>query len=195
MTNWPAIPQMQYGGIAKPFAYLPVGNVLSMPRPTKPQLLPSEIVRVANAQWLEAIAQADSLAYDAPSQFTPNGTPYNHQLRGFVPNSSPEMQRILAAMNGQRYLVAFQDKNGRWRLLGNRNTQGARFNCSLQITANADGATGFAFTFSVASTELLPELLLHPISEVQQYAITNAFTIVNVASARAAIDRLLQLAS
>ncbi|MBA4304617.1 MAG: hypothetical protein C0424_10370 [Sphingobacteriaceae bacterium] len=194
MTNWPAIPTMQFSGIVKHFAYLPVGNVLSMPRPDRRQIAPLEIARAANTQWFEAIAQADTLAYEAPSELTKNGTPYGHQLRGFVPNCSPEMERILAAMNGRRYLVAFQDKNELWRLLGNSNSQGARFNCSMQITANADGTSGFAFSFTLASANLLPELLLHPADDAQVYAIANNYTLTTYASARAGIDRLLQTA-
>lgn len=193
MTNWPSIPTMQFSGIVKQFAYLPVEAVLNMPRADRPQVTPLEITRAANTQWFEGIAQADSLGYEAPSEFTKNGTPYGHQLRGFVPNCSPEMERILAAMNGRRYLVAFQDKNERWRLLGNSNSQGARFNCSMQITANAEGISGFAFSFSLASTNLLPELLLHPADDVQVYAIANGYTLTTYAAARATIDSLLQL--
>lgn len=193
MTNWPPIPQMQFSGIVKHFAYLPVDSVLAMPRADRPQVTPLEISKAVGAQWLEAIAQADSMSYEAPSDFTKNGQPYNHQLRGFVPNSSPEMQRILAAMNGRRFLVAFQDKNQRWRLMGNSNNQGARFSCSMQITANAEGTSGFAFSFSVASRNLLPELLLHPVDDIQVYAIANGYTLTTYAAARATIDRLLQL--
>lgn len=193
MTNWPSIPTMQFSGIVKHFAYLPVEAVLSMPRADRPLVTPLEITRAANTQWFEGIAQADSIGYEAPSEITKNGTPYGHQLRGFVPNCSPEMERILAAMNGRRYLVAFQDKNERWRLLGNSNSQGARFNCSMQITANAEGISGFAFSFSLASTNLLPELLLHPADDVQVYAIANGYTLTTYAAARATIDSLLQL--
>lgn len=184
---------MQFSGIVKHFAYLPVGNVLSMPRPDRQQITPLEISRAANTQWLEAIAQADSLSYEAPSELTKNGIPYSQQLRGFVPNSSIEMQRILEQMNGRRYLVAFQDKNGRWRLLGNTNSQGARFNCNLQITANAEGTSGFAFSFTTSTRQVLPELLLHPVDDIQVYAIANNYTLTTYTAAKATIDRLLRL--
>lgn len=191
MTNWLSIPQMQFSGIVKHFAYLPVGKVVGMPQPTRPQIAPLEISRSVGANWLAAIAQADSLRYEAPTDNSAQGSPYRHTLQGFVPNSSPEMQSILEHMNGRRFLVAFQDKNQRWRLLGNSNTLGARFFCNMQITANADGTSGFSFSFTLSSIHLLPELLVHPVNDVQVYAIQNNYTLTTFASAKATIDRLL----
>lgn len=169
-----------------------MGKVVGMPLPSRPQITPLEITRASGAAWLEGIAQADSLRYDAPTESNMQGSPYRHSLQGFVPNSSPEMQRIVAAMNGRRFLVAFQDKNQRWRLLGNSNQLGARFFCNMQITNNADGTSGFSFSFSLTSTELLPELLTHPVDDVQVFAIQNNYELITYASARASIDKLLR---
>lgn len=195
MINWPETNTVHLSGIRDYFGYVAVGDVSAMPRPNREIVALIEILLAGGKEWNNGIGAPESLEYDGPSNTGNQGTIYNHRLAGFVADTSFTTTQMLQAMNGRRYVVIFQDRNERFRVMGNSNDKGARFFCNMKIVSNQEGQTGYSFEFRLASRYPLPAFLFHPAENAQVYAAANGFSFVDLPGAFAVADRLLSLSA
>lgn len=190
--NWQESPVFHFAGLRDYFGYIPVSDVISMPRENREKIALLEVVFGNGISWKTGIVQGDSLKYDAPTSTGLHGSSYAHRITGFYPSTSPADERMISAMLGKRYLVIFQDRNNRWRLLGNKNTMGARFFCSMKIET-FEGVAGYAFEFVLQSRYPAPQLLFHPAENAQVYAAANGYNFLNLEQAYLLVNSLQSL--
>lgn len=195
MIDWPETNTIHLSGIRDYFGFVSVVDVSAMPRSNREIVALIEVLLAPGKQWRNGIVLPESLEYDGPSNTNSQGTIYNHRLTGFVADTSPETTLMLQAMNSRRYVVIFQDRNERFRVLGNSNEKGARFFCNMKIVSNQEGQTGYSFEFRLASRFPLPAFLFHPAENAQVYAAANGFTLVDLPGAFSVANNLLSLSA
>lgn len=193
--NWPETNTIHLSGIRDYFGFVEAKDVISMPRPNRELVALIEILLAGGKNWRTGIVLPESLDYDGPSTINAHGPLYNHRLAGFLPDTSFKTADMLSAMNGRRFVVIFQDRNERWRVLGNSNEKGARFYCNMKIANNQEGQSGYAFDFRLSSRFPLPAFLFHPIENAQVYASANGFTLTDLPSALKIANTLLSLSA
>jgi len=106
------------GGLLAGVRLWPVGNVLNYPEPVA-CVLPALQLRDVN-NYADLYFLPDSAGYSEEPGEDAQGEFYTVKLPLLIAGDAPDVSEAIARLAGGRYLVAFQDGNGRTKLAGTK---------------------------------------------------------------------------